>query len=1601
MGLKIIISSAVVLEEKKCVKEKLYEMRKQHIINFEDKDLYDCNEHGTFWNDVSKQEIINRFIANADWFICLAPHYTVGEATGGELEYVLKRKLEGAPIAISVFHPLDISDEEKKMPIKNAQISFDHMKQQAQQLFGMSDVPYFEDYTGGTEGLVNKIESVYKKAYHNDKAFWSQHVGYYTQYGKDIEARRLFFDEKRASLEWGFREGSENYIWRNSVDGKLNQKLDKYGAKFLFITGKPTSGKSRALYECLHSTLKDKNIVVLKSENIVQICQNLEIEKEQYGKYNGLPQRFEDNEYFFVCDQIADVFKLARVPQELRLSFLRIIAEHDNCKLLATGTPKSLDAFVEESDGVISPFDSLSEGGNSDIITIPSLSKDIDSSEILAILRQKYAILNGETMGDFIKELNSQKLKIVDDIHKEIKKNPFLPQLLKSIQLVLVYRHNTSLLLAITILRKFYPHVDMTEFKNRTIDCLNFLIRKNVLKLSDTEYEEKEILHFPVKHFSESEYCVSTLVDDEEYPKIVSETYTFSVNEFVWEYLEEHSKSNSESSIIYNLYNALDLENAMPMLFESYPHAPTLRRIVSRVPIQWEYSDKQGDEMRRQLAWHFAQIKLSKLDSSLESKAELCQAMNILIGRAETIAQVNDILDLMTQMNVEIDDSTIGEMYSFALKRLPKDKKEFHDFIEKTDQLNKHQQERDYKRGKAWTYTDFYRVSRQIRLFSDNYGQAYNLVFDVLFNLTHVDANGNILKKKDAVKYISEQKNTKEKENLDNMMSALARLCKTEEDVRRLIQCHLNYDIKPTTMILHCIAMIMNNAISAESIIDTILPTYNDKIEKRDYYELMTVCFVMHMPNFSQSKRLYQRWHKDMKLGRKHNSRLISLCLKNCRREEFQSALSFINRIPHDVINTFTYNLLISLAPNPEDAIYIVNLMKPSDVDEYTLSNCLKCIDTVRQMNIGKKDAYISDMQIFLMAYEIINHPKLKAMRTRPSCLQKLYKLTCDKYQEEYISRIIGPEKSSLLLYNNYINSTRIMRRFYNFSDAYEKIYMPVIDAYNEMQGEFKPDLFCSMCAKYYKDKNIKSQQNAPLYIERLRKDIKRFVGGKRGGKIICDENFFLNYYVKFLGEPLFSEDDKEMSSLFQDWFFGKEGNYDPNNLSILARYIDYFNNLEISEENKWQKSVTLYSFYNQYFSDRKKVFSPMDIVFVNMLKIAEKCNNKDECFGFIDQELERLSIERTIRLNYYLHVNESDYHFKYNDSHPQPQNRHIENIVEIKKSKVSQQVLNVLEKEIREEGIITPSILNCALSKYWQFNHSRIQYYTIDDFIKYSKGILGQKPSHFNLYYLANSYLKNNKNKENSESDIVIECIKKYKSKAKNWHQLNKELEKLCIKLNDEHFAEILEFIESNHLAASLNCRGLVYLALLTNDYQIRKQRLSGLEHAIDISEKAYGMLATESITAQTNMHVSRYYFNKWLNIFKDIYEDDSVIASVLPKEKWSTLGIHLKHEISLLEKIFFDRGFTKPEQIPDFFAKLKEIGALEVLETISAIMHFYFYSPDHCNMNNFPKVMTFDNVILLLSLYESGERCWNELSTKLHSMKHNKETHINILHE
>ena len=1576
--MKIIISSAVILKEKNYVYDKLKAMEAEHIIKIDK--IYDCNRSGTFWNVESKQEMIDHFIAECDWFICLAPDDVVGQSTWGELQYVIDRKKQGAPVAISVFHPLDIPEsvkiKEKEVP--KGKILFDQMEKEAYKMLGSQKDQYFVSYKyNDIDDLLLQLEKAYRDGYEEDKAFWSQHIGYFVKKGDEIEAVSLFFDSNRASREWGFREGRENYIWRQSVDGKINQKLEDAEIKFLFVTGKPTSGKSRALYECLHSTLKDKNVVVMKSDNITAICHNLQTEIQQCHKYNGLPQRFEDNDYVFVCDQINDVFRQARVPEELRLSFLRIISENENCRLLATGTRSSLDSFVADSKDIISSLEKIYEEGNSSVITIPSISKDVDSLDILAFLHQNYAVTYGETIGDFIHELNVKKQEIIRDIYNESHLNPYLSKLLKALQLTLVYRNVTALLLPISILRKYYPQVDLFEFKEYTISCLNFLIGKNVIKISDTESEEKEIFKFPKNDFTESKYCTSTFVEDEEYVKMIPESYTFTVNELVWDYLLELSQKNDEEAILYDLYKTRELEGAMSLLFDSYPHAATLRRLVSRVPKRIEWQDKMGNDARLRIAWSFSKNMLKELCIPEESVIELTKLLNILIGRAKSVEEVNSILDIMLKYNIEIDDSTIGEMYKFALQRLNKDTDEFEDFIKRISELNEVQQKRDSLRGCAWTYTDFYRVKWQIILFSNNYDKAYNLVFNALYNLTHVDQEGNPLKGKNAVSYISKQTNTLEKRNLDSMIGQLAMSCKNEKEIGQLIQCHKYYQIEYTPFVLHCIGKVLKNGLSMERIIDTILPTLKAKREHGQLYESMVAYFVMYLSSFDESIKLYNKLHDDLRMADNHNARLVSLCLKNCQREEFQSALGFVNRMPNSCVNGIMLNLLVSVAPNPEEALCLVNSMKPSDIDEYTLCNCLRCIDTVKQMNMNRGDAKIPPEQIFIMTYEIINHPKLKALRTRPRCLQKIFRLVSFREQEYYVMTVAqGIQRE--IAYNVYIGATRISYR--NFSEAYEDIYKKAIGKYVDIRGAITPDLFNAICAKYYKDKDLYSQDKEKEYAEKLRTDIQRFENGSRGGILIRDEFFFLNYHVKFEGTPLFTDNAMSMSPVFMKWFEGEEGNYNPFNLDILPRYMDYIlNQREVTVEKKWLQAMTVYKTYAQFFETYKRSFTPDNLVFVNLFKIVEKCNNRNDCLIFIDEELEKLDIKRDIRLSYYIQKYESEHHFEYNKSHPQLINRQKENLETIKKSVRTEQIMAILEQEIAIEGFVTPSVINRALSQYREFQ--RIHSNTISIFLDEAKKILPRDAKFFNLNYLVKSCF-NNLNKEYSECKRMVLIIQQHHTKAKTWGQLKKELDALCKELDKVQFKEIVSFVECNNLVDRLTLRGVVFLVLLAKDVKERLKWLEKLEKSKEINEGIFGTIATEPVIAHTDMSISRKYFMKWLAIYQDIYGDISIIVKFMNRIRWNTLGLHLKNEIAELTRLRKSSQLIAPNQLQDFYSYLTKEGETAALDTINLIMRFYEFCPQYNKLYNYTELLSFNDVINLLIAHTGNIDYWKKLS-------------------
>lgn len=1603
MGMKIIISSAVNLTEKDIIKEKLAEMQERKIIKYDD--IYDCNEHGTFWDKESKQIKIDKKIRSYDWFICLIPNNTVGEATWGELQLVIQEKLMNSPIIISVFHPTEIPMGEFDEKIQENQFYFEDIYKEAQEMLGVEKGNYWVDYKyNDIADLLLQFEKEYKNAYKHDKAFWCQHIDSYARFGFEIRAKQLFFDEKRASCEWGFREGQDTYIYRNSVDGKIIQKLDGYGVSFLFVTGKPTSGKSRALYECLHDKLKNQKVVIMRDSNVIDICETLQVEKELIDSDNEITETFKKTNYYFICDQIYDVFQQADVPAPLRKKFLKIISEFDNCWLLASGTKASLISFVEDSEGIISPLGDLKLGGNSDLVTIPLISKDIDSQEILTWLRYKYNKMSGETMGDFIKELNDHKEQIIKEIFSSTDKYPYLSEFLKSIQLVLQYRHISPLLLPITILQILRKSDDAKMFKKETIACIKFLMNKSVIKITDSRNSrDEEIIKSLKNSFTDKRNSYFTVqIDDEEYTKIIPSIYTFTVNELVWEYLTECNLQSNETKILWDLYNVDDLCNAMEALYESYPHAATVRRLVSRVPKRQDFPDFEGDNERLRIAWKFAvDIVKSSIKDSNESEEELSKVYNILIGRANSFIEIEDLLKLMEERNVEVDDTTIGEMYNFLYRKLKfghlkRDDNAFVDIVKKIQKLDEIQQKRDYNRGYAWTYKDFYRIGNQITLFSgeyDNYQKAYKIVFNAFRNLTYNTKDGHLLSGKDAVKYIALQKDSIEERNLNSLMSILAKLCKTKEDVKSILKCHNYYGIEPSTYVLHRIGIILKDYNKLKDVIDYLFPKIKDKLVKSVYYERVIVCFVIHAPSFSESVKFYNMWHDDLNLKEKHNTRLVSLCLLNCRQEEFQSAIAYVNSLPQNAINTITYNLLISFAQNTEDVLYLVNRMQPQDIDEYTLSNALKCVETIAQKNYGREIPKVSNLQTFISAYELINHPKLKSVRTRTTCLQKMYRLASDIYQENYIDRIAGKERLVSLMYNDFINSTRIMRPYRSFTAAYYDIYLPAFSKFDETQGKYRADLFNSICAKYYKEIVCKSKSLTPemeKIIETIKRQIESVIEKEQ---IILDEFFFLNYYIKFLGKHLFNENGDTMSLLFTEWFYGHQGNYNSYNIEILPRYVDYIiSQPKISYKIKWKQCKTIYIFYKLYFKEKNIVFKPHSNLYASLLKILLYVENNKEELDFIDHEMTSLEIERSIKLNFHLEKYKKLYNFKYLDNNPIPANRQKDNLWRIRNAQTCQEVILVLCQEVKMEGFVAPSIINSVLNKFRNFqrNHS----YVLNDFIQFiEKNYYQRTPIYNSLSSLANKYIKHSKLDDDTKQ--LLKLFGHLDTSNLTRKEIEQKLKNICLRLDIDQYEKLKPYIKDTK---SIAC--LTYMALLTKDDNERMNILKLIESSCDYtSEITFSYLAHERVIAKTSIETSQKYFFKWISIYKDIYDDniavitdDKVFSPLsiqcrgrggdipddnVPKQ-WKTIGIHLKNEVLYISSIMFKYHLSN---INDLYNNLIQHNDLKTIDILAEILKFYKEKPQYFLSNNFSKTFSLNDAINLIICYKGDINYWNEV--------------------
>lgn len=1555
--MKIIISSAVTSEEKKAVKEKLYEMASNNLIKIEDK-IYDCADTPCFWEKKTKQVEIYETISEADWFVCLVTGSEIGYYTWKEMEFVINEKLKGSPVRISVFHPNNIHNETDKKPEsieKNKPLSWNLFCKEAGELLVNSAEQelYWNAYVADTEnkGICSAVESELLKAIKMN-AFPFQHIDFFVQEGKSVIAEKFFFETINCN---------NTYIYRDSVDGDLKHLCKDSTFSFIFITGKPVSGKSRALYEFLRSELKDRRVVVMNRENIIDICNNLSVSLAQRKHwFNNFASKDVEENIYFVCDQIDDV--LSRAPQEMKTVFLDTINEHDNYKLIATGTKNSIENFINssnETNGIIVR--------NYQIINIPLISNDPDSEDILSKLRYIYRPQEGEVVGDFIPGLKENTIKVAGEIVNECRTNKFLRKFIQALQITLLYRREKALLLPICISHSFLSDA---EFKDGIIArSLKFLSEKNFIIIYDNKNIGKEIPDLG-NLINDPSSSSNVTIDNEDFPGWIGGDYYFKINELLWQIIEEFPYKSIDEPLLYDLFDKNQLINAMNAFWKSYPHASTLRRLISRIPKR-QTPDKDGDEKRLRMTWDFVFDKIkNNLKVENENINEMRMASNCLIGRAANIDEVKDVLVFMERNNITLDNSSIGEMCYFAVKRL-QHSDGFHAFVEKIEELDRALQKQEVQREAIWTYEDFYRVSWKIKLYSNEYQHAYMFVKEALDKLHYKDADDRVFEAGDAVKQIFSKRNSFEQRNLKMMMVDLSLLCKTKDDVLQLLNIYIDYQMLPSASVVHNICHVVHDAETVLKIMDMLFKEKETITNYFQEYEEIIVNFVPYMNSFGDSVRLYERWRKDIKDNvndTRPNLRFVSLCLKNCKKEEFQSAIGYIHKELGDKANGIIYNILISLAPNSEDALYLLNKMKETDVDEYTLSNCLNVV--MKSSKSDKSDE--REYQNFLIAYEFINHPKLRVFAKNPSCLQKIYELAYDKGQERTIDKMICRKENSSIWNNDFINSTLIMKRYRTFSDAFNDVYENAFWAFRRKTGDQRPELFNSMCTKYFNDKWLTNQELPEESVAKLKKNIAQIIEERGLGlnlRLIQDEIFILNYHFKLLGKQLFDSGNKEMSREFIEFFKGKNGsNFNLKNLMAINRYIKYIRHLpgQSDSETQWQMIITLYDFYKNYYEENRLNFKPDASIYVSMMNHIENCpdEKKTEHIKFIDGELCRYAVKNTDALNAILNKWKKIYEINYPTT---GHNIYVAFIKKIRESHSSEDVLNIVKEEIENDGFITPSLLNCALEKYRNFqrNHHK----TVNNFVKVSKEKLGSNPRYINIDYLVNAYASACLS---PEVKLLLTHIKSMYVGAKDWIEFRKEINNACENFEEKQLSDLLQVLTDHQLSDSLTIRGKTLVALLEKDDDRRKIHMQDIGSMQGINEVSFGMLASDMTIAKFDINLSRFYYDKWLQIYKDIYRDDDNKwqFQYLPEQKWNTIGQHLRIEIEELYRQQLSGQQYKcvvSMSIANLYVHLKKNNKLEVLKRIDDIIKMFKMAKKEIKEANFERIRREDLEALL----------------------------------
>lgn len=1039
MKLEIFISSAVNLEEKQCVKDRLEYMRKLQRIDFDK--LYDCAEHGTPWAVDSKQDVINNKIPRVDWFICLIPEQTAGEKTWEELKLILEVHKKGTPVVISVFHPTDCpKTEEDKVP--EGRVDFNYIKQQAKTILGNNEDQYWVSYEyGNKEDLQKQLEEEFVKLYHTDRAFRTQRLNGLAKLGCEIKAQELYFDKNRADIKNGFIE--DKYFPRRSVDGKLQDAIMEQ-RKLIILCGAPGSGKTRALYQLMApppqwalvnhkqyalGALSNCNIIVVHRDNVSQVYQFLAGEAEYDCSKEALC------EYYLVCDQLKDVFGM--LSNEDLFKFFDMVMTFDHIHMIATSMPSAFDNFCERwKDYGRKPME---DEQLTKVIKIPQISSDKEEDVMRNWMKNELGgNSTAETIGDYIPQLNNYKQSIVKSLYAKTKGLQYLSHFLSALQITETFRYDTALFLPVLITRKnIYPRPDnepnsWQEFRQEIAKILNFLIANNVIWVRSRKDHQAPMV---IKELHEDDFSLEYGMDDDEdfiFDKELFEetplstSYTYSVNEIVWNQLEiddANRRINQEGTLLKDFQNAKHVARAAKEFYRAFPSITTLRRILPRIP----RTDCYDDASKR--LWEFVYEELkNRTPQSIELELEEFQTtIGVLIGRSKDFSDVKKAIGIIDEKKIGPNYNIIGELYS-AGQRLGKEKPEIESYVK--DLRDTYQLDGD----------NFFSLGCKIDFFDMTFDEALDIITPKLQNSLTDEVKQDI-----------------DQFNLDRLLSRIARKGETQEQWNKLFEIHrqMHINLRRSTIHLYFSAVAdqykrLQQGRGDESPEKLMMESLRILIEDFDDIianEDKESCYFYSIKaswNFKLAHSIYQRYVEKFKSD---NPLLISFVLHTVLNHEFQKALKFLIEVDEKFrengsgLSGICFNNLIKFAPNIGEALAVVPYM--AHLQDHTLANILNTLKKKRRVEDKKsKTGQRQDPKIFYYAYSAVMREVFAELRTSPYIIGLLYDLATTPKHEIFIRDIVLQNieentKSELIDHSTKIASIRLQKNYRTLNEVW------------------------------------------------------------------------------------------------------------------------------------------------------------------------------------------------------------------------------------------------------------------------------------------------------------------------------------------------------------------------------------------------------------------------------------------------------------------------------------------------------------------------------------------------------------------------------------